>query len=109
MNTVEDKEGAKLLAALRPGVQADQAVRLHSFPSLSARSSSVQGSGRLSSLTSQYQSHLSSLSLLCLTLSSRTHRATQADQDSTKRSHFIFEKGSGKLVDIALGVKPADE
>ncbi|OCF31101.1 hypothetical protein I317_07632 [Kwoniella heveanensis CBS 569] len=29
--------------------------------------------------------------------------------NNTKRSHFIFEKGSGKLVDIALGVKPADE
>jgi len=28
---------------------------------------------------------------------------------STKRSHFIFEKGSGKLIDIALGVKPANE
>nr|XP_018267130.1 uncharacterized protein I303_01113 [Kwoniella dejecticola CBS 10117]OBR89288.1 hypothetical protein I303_01113 [Kwoniella dejecticola CBS 10117] len=28
---------------------------------------------------------------------------------NTKRSHFIFEKGTGKLVDIALGVKPADE
>ncbi|RSH81956.1 uncharacterized protein EHS24_008155 [Apiotrichum porosum] len=29
--------------------------------------------------------------------------------NNTKRSHFIFEKGSGKLVDIALGVKPADD
>ncbi|WWC86157.1 uncharacterized protein L201_001030 [Kwoniella dendrophila CBS 6074] len=28
--------------------------------------------------------------------------------NNTKRSHFIFEKGTGKLVDIALGVKPAD-
>jgi peroxiredoxin Q/BCP len=28
---------------------------------------------------------------------------------STKRSHFIFEKGSGKLVEAKLGVKPADE
>ncbi|EIW70329.1 hypothetical protein TREMEDRAFT_29193, partial [Tremella mesenterica DSM 1558] len=28
---------------------------------------------------------------------------------STKRSHFIFEKGTGKLADIAIGVKPADE
>ncbi|WWC66419.1 uncharacterized protein I206_100321 [Kwoniella pini CBS 10737] len=29
--------------------------------------------------------------------------------NNTKRSHFIFEKGTGKLVDIALGVKPADD
>ncbi|WRT64066.1 uncharacterized protein IL334_000994 [Kwoniella shivajii] len=29
--------------------------------------------------------------------------------NNTKRSHFIFEKGSGKLIDIALGVKPADD
>lgn len=29
--------------------------------------------------------------------------------NSTKRSHFIFEKGSGKLVDKAVGVKPADD
>ncbi|RXK36020.1 peroxiredoxin Q/BCP [Tremella mesenterica] len=29
--------------------------------------------------------------------------------NNTKRSHFIFEKGTGKLVDIAIGVKPADE
>ncbi|KAK4688216.1 thioredoxin-dependent peroxiredoxin, partial [Tremellales sp. Uapishka_1] len=28
---------------------------------------------------------------------------------NTKRSHFIFEKGSGKLVDIDLGVKPATD
>jgi len=28
---------------------------------------------------------------------------------STKRSHFIFDKDTGKLVDLALGVKPADE
>ncbi|BEI93441.1 uncharacterized protein CcaverHIS019_0510690 [Cutaneotrichosporon cavernicola] len=28
---------------------------------------------------------------------------------ATKRSHFIFEKGSGKLIDIALGVKAADD
>ncbi|WVQ85427.1 hypothetical protein IAT38_007592 [Cryptococcus sp. DSM 104549] len=28
---------------------------------------------------------------------------------NTKRSHFIFEKGSGKLVDIAIGVKPAND
>ncbi|GFZ46927.1 Peroxiredoxin [Saitozyma sp. JCM 24511] len=28
---------------------------------------------------------------------------------NTKRSHFIFEKGSGKLVEAKLGVKPADE
>ncbi|BEJ10685.1 hypothetical protein CspHIS471_0101070 [Cutaneotrichosporon sp. HIS471] len=29
--------------------------------------------------------------------------------NNTKRSHFIFEKGSGKLIDIALGVKAADD
>ncbi|RSH89067.1 hypothetical protein EHS25_002733 [Saitozyma podzolica] len=28
---------------------------------------------------------------------------------NTKRSHFIFEKGSGKLVEAKLGVKPADD
>lgn len=28
---------------------------------------------------------------------------------STNRSHFIFEKGTGELVDIAFRVKPADE
>lgn len=28
---------------------------------------------------------------------------------SIKRSHFIFEKGTGKLVDKKVGVKPADE
>ncbi len=28
---------------------------------------------------------------------------------NTKRSHFIFEKGSGKLVEAKYGVKPADE
>lgn len=27
----------------------------------------------------------------------------------TKRSHFIFEKASGKLIDKAVGVKPANE
>ncbi|ORY26331.1 thioredoxin-like protein [Naematelia encephala] len=29
--------------------------------------------------------------------------------NNTKRSHFIFEKGSGKLVDAQLGVKPVDD
>ncbi|ORX35554.1 thioredoxin-like protein [Kockovaella imperatae] len=29
--------------------------------------------------------------------------------DKTKRSHFIFEKGSGKLIDAQIGVKPADD
>jgi peroxiredoxin Q/BCP len=29
--------------------------------------------------------------------------------NNTKRSHFIFEKGSGKLIDIALGVKAAED
>lgn len=33
----------------------------------------------------------------------------RAHARSTKRSHFIFEKGTGALVDIALGVKPADD
>ena len=28
---------------------------------------------------------------------------------STKRSHFIFEKGSGKLVDVQMGVTAAEE
>lgn len=28
---------------------------------------------------------------------------------STKRSHFIFEKGTGNLIDVAIGVKPAEE
>lgn len=28
---------------------------------------------------------------------------------STKRSHFIFSKDDGKLIDLQLGVKPADE
>ncbi|KAI3607370.1 peroxiredoxin q [Moniliophthora roreri] len=31
-----------------------------------------------------------------------------ADKNKTKRSHFIFEKGTGKLVDIKNPVKPAD-
>jgi peroxiredoxin Q/BCP len=29
-------------------------------------------------------------------------------QNSTKRSHFVFEKGTGKLLDVKLGVKPDD-
>lgn len=29
--------------------------------------------------------------------------------NSTKRSHFIFEKGSGKLIDKVVGVKPAED
>lgn len=28
---------------------------------------------------------------------------------STKRSHFIFEKGTGNLIDIDIGVRPAEE
>ncbi|PVF96682.1 thioredoxin-like protein [Serendipita vermifera] len=28
--------------------------------------------------------------------------------NSTKRSHFIFEKGTGKLLDAKIGVKPDD-
>ncbi|WOO83381.1 Peroxiredoxin bcp1 [Vanrija pseudolonga] len=28
---------------------------------------------------------------------------------NTKRSHFVFEKGTGKLIDIALGVKAAED
>lgn len=28
--------------------------------------------------------------------------------NSTKRSHFVFEKGTGKLLDVKLGVKPDD-
>lgn len=28
---------------------------------------------------------------------------------STKRSHFIFEKGTGNLIDIDIGVRPAGE
>ncbi|QRV78408.1 AhpC/TSA domain-containing protein [Ceratobasidium sp. AG-Ba] len=31
-----------------------------------------------------------------------------ASGNSTKRSHFIFEKGTGKLLDKQIGVKPAD-
>lgn len=42
-------------------------------------------------------------------LSRRTSGYRGSTDPSTKRSHFIFEKGTGKLVDIALGVKPADE
>ncbi|WVQ88411.1 hypothetical protein IAS59_002145 [Cryptococcus gattii] len=28
---------------------------------------------------------------------------------NTKRSHFIFEKGTGNLIDVAIGVKPAED
>jgi hypothetical protein len=28
--------------------------------------------------------------------------------NSSKRSHFVFEKGTGKLLDVKLGVKPDD-
>ncbi|KAL7418241.1 thioredoxin-like protein [Mrakia frigida] len=28
---------------------------------------------------------------------------------ASKRSHFIFEKGTGKLVEASIGVKPADD
>jgi hypothetical protein len=31
------------------------------------------------------------------------------DAHSTKRSHFIFSKDDGKLIDAQLGVKPANE
>lgn len=31
------------------------------------------------------------------------------EPNNTKRSHFIFEAGSGKMVDAQLGVKPADD
>jgi len=31
-----------------------------------------------------------------------------ASGTSTKRSHFIFEKGNGKLLDKQIGIKPAD-
>jgi len=34
--------------------------------------------------------------------------ALGAGKASTKRSHFVFEKGTGKLIDKSIGVKPAD-
>lgn len=32
--------------------------------------------------------------------------AKNAEKNSTKRSHFVFEKGTGKLLDAQIGIKP---